>query len=106
MKGLFICLAVRYSLAYFAHTNPQFLRPMGLIAILIALGFAMIYLFGLRPTGIEAGGTIWWNSMRPLHSLLYGIFAYMAFNKPESAWLALLADAMLGTAVFGWHYLS
>ena len=106
MNGLFlICLAVRYSLAYLARSVPIAVKPMGFIAVLIALGFTLIYVFGLRPVGVEAGGRIWWNSMRPLHALMYGLFAYYAFTKPDVAWVALLADAILGSFIFGYHYM-
>ena len=104
-KMFLVCLFVRYMLAYIARTFPQLLKIIGLMALLVSIGFILIYAFNLRPTGFEAGGVIWWNSVRPLHALLYAIFAYLALVKESpNAWLVLLADAVLGTAVFGLKY--
>jgi hypothetical protein len=105
MNPLFIlCLAVRYTVAYIAKTYPSSLKLLGLMASLIAIGFAVIYLFDLRPTGLEAGGRIWWNDMRPIHSGFYALFSFLAFYKPTFAWTALFADAVFGTLVFGVKY--
>jgi len=78
--------------------NPFWLQILGYLALLVAIGFASIYLFGLRSTGPEVfGEKIWWNNFRPIHSLLYFLFAYSAIvNKSKQAYKYLLADALLG----------
>ena len=64
----------------------------------IALGFATIYVFGLRKTGVETGGRpIWWNDLRPVHAALYAVAAVAAWNgRGDLAWKALAADVALG----------
>jgi hypothetical protein len=65
----------------------------------------LIYLFDLRPTGAEAGGRIWWNSLRPVHSLLYALFAYLAIlGMQDKAWIVLITDTLLGLAAFYVHH--
>jgi hypothetical protein len=105
MNNLFIiCLLVRFFLAYIAKTFTSILNYMAVIAILISVGFSVIYLFDLRPTGIEANGRIWWNNFRPLHAIMYATFAYLAIYNKDQAWLPLLVDAILGTAIFAARY--
>ena len=78
---------------------------MGFIALIPAIGFAVIYMGGYRKTGLEvAGEKIWWNDMRPVHSALYGLFAYSAITKNAHAWIFLLMDTLLGLGNFTQHY--
>ena len=60
----------------------KYLQLLGYLAIIPAIGFSYIFLTGSRKTGIEVfGSKIWWNKLRPLHAILYGLFAYNAINK-------------------------
>lgn len=80
------------------------LQYMGYISLIPALGFLYIYLFNLRKTGIEARGRIWWNNMRPLHGVLYLLFAIYAIKKERFAWIVLFIDVVLGFAIWLHHY--
>lgn len=85
--------------------TPLVLQILGYIALLPAIGFTLIYLFNLRQTGQEVfGEKIWWNHLRPLHALLYFLFAYMAINKNTNAWIVLLIDVMVGLFSFLIHH--
>lgn len=99
---LCFCITTRILLAYIAKTtNPEYLQYMGIIALLPAVSFMYIYLSDSRKTGPEVfGDQIWWNSLRPIHSLLYFLFAYNAINKNENAWIFLALDAALGLFSF------
>lgn len=78
---------------------------MGVLALIPAIGFAVIYVGGLRPTGMEVGGEkIWWNDLRPVHSALFGLFALSAIQKNANAWIFLLLDTLLGLGSFMRHY--
>lgn len=99
------CIGARLTLAYLAKTvSVQSLKYMGYAALLPAVGFTYIYLTGSRPTGIEAGGRIWWNSLRPIHALMYFAFAYHAVQGHSFAWWILLADALFGLTMFLLHH--
>ena len=99
---LFGCIGVRSFVVYIAKTEPNYLVTLGYIALLPAIGFMIIYMFNLRETGSEVfGEKIWWNNLRPLHGLLWGIFAFMAINNDiENSWKILLLDTLIGLLAF------
>ena len=67
----------------------------------MAAGFIYIFLTGSRKTGMETfGDKIWWNDLRPVHALMYGLFAYNAINKNPNAWIFLLIDVIIGLFSF------
>lgn len=97
------CMGARSLLVYLAATAPlPWLNAMAVPAALIALGFMVIFVGGYRRTGVETGGApIWWNALRPIHAVLYALFAYYAWTgQREVAWKLLLADVILGLASF------
>ena len=104
------CIGTRTLLVYLAkNANTTNLKYMGYIAILPAIGFFYLFLSGSRKTGEEVfGDKIWWNNLRPLHGLLYFLFAYSAINLNNStnfAWIYLLIDVIIGLLSFTtFHY--
>jgi hypothetical protein len=72
------CIGTRSLFVYLAkNASTQILMYMGYLALLPAIGFIYIYISGARKTGGEVfGEKIWWNDLRPLHSVLYFIFAF------------------------------
>lgn len=61
--------------------------------------FAIIFIFGLRKSGPE-NRNIWWNNLRPVHSILYGLFAYYAINKKKYSWVFLMIDTLFGLLMY------
>ncbi len=96
------CIGTRSLLAYTAkNVNTKWLKYMGYLALLPAIGFIYIYITGSRQTGQEVfGDKIWWNNLRPIHALLYLLFAYNAISGNKSAWIYLLVDVLLGITSF------
>lgn len=88
--------------ARFAST--KILPLLGYLALLPAFGFAYLWLFNQRLSGFEAGGKIWWHSLRIIHSILYFTFAYLAIIKNTNAYLALALDVTLGLTFFFLHH--
>lgn len=98
-----LCVAARLALVVLAATAPErVLRALAVPAMAIAVGFATIWVFGLRRTGIETGGQpIWWDHLRPIHALGYAAFAYSAWRGQRGlATGVLLADVMLGVGAW------
>lgn len=92
-RTLFVIIAKKAS--------EKYLKYMGFLALLIAIGFTYIFLTGSRKTGSEVfGGKIWWNNLRPLHALLYFLFAYNAIIGNKSSWIFLLIDVIIGLLSF------
>ena len=101
------CIGTRALFVYIAkNIGPRFLPLLGYLALLPMIGFIYIYFTGSRQTGAEVfGAKIWWNDLRPIHALLYGLFAYYAINRAPFAWKFLLADVMIGFFAFIiYHY--
>jgi hypothetical protein len=96
------CVGVRTALAIFAKTiNIKYLPYIGYLALIPAIGFIYIYLTGSRKTGAEVfGDMIWWNDIRPIHAVLYILFALYAINKKSYAWIILLIDVIFGLLAF------
>jgi hypothetical protein len=103
---LFGCIGVRSLFVYIAYAaSPTILPYLGALALLPAIGFTIIYAYGLRKTGAEVGGEqIWWNDLRPIHAALYGAFAAAAIAKQHWAWVFLLADVMFGLGAWIRHH--
>jgi hypothetical protein len=110
-KALFLtgCMGTRVLLVVLAATLPlRWLRVLGVLGGAVAAWFTVIYAGKLRPSGAETGGQpIWWNSLRPVHAMLYAAFAYCAWvGNRRGAWTALLVDVIIGFAAFvHQHYL-
>lgn len=99
------CIGTRVLLAYAAkNASPDTLRKMGYVALLPAIGFMYLYVNELRKTGFEAQGKIWWTNLRPLHSILYLLFAVYAIKQETFSWLPLALDAAIGIIVWYMHY--
>lgn len=96
------CIGTRALFVYLAkHADKTYLRYMGYLSILPAIGFFYLFLTGSRKTGVEVfGDKIWWNNLRPIHGVLYLLFAYNAINGNMDAWIYLLVDVIIGLASF------
>ena len=105
---LFGCIGTRLLFVYVAkESGVQVLKYLGYLALLPAIGFMYIFLTGSRKTGAEVfGEKIWWNNLRPLHSLLYFIFSYNAIMGNKQSWVYLLADVTIGLTAWLVHHIQ
>jgi len=100
------CMGVRLSIAFAAWkwqtTSSPNLQYLIYAALLLTAGWMIIWGFRLRSTGMEAAdadqkeGEIWWDDSRPIHAVLYLMFAIAACNNVPYAWSFLLLDAIFG----------
>ena len=103
------CIGVRSLFVIIAkYSNKKYLKYLGYLAIMPAIGFMYIYLTGIRNTGLGAfGEKIWWNNLRPVHSILYFLFAYNAIIGNKQSWIYLLVDVLIGLISFLiYHYVN
>lgn len=101
------CIGTRLLFVFIAkNINILYLKYLGYLALLPAIGFMFIYLTGARKTGMETfGEKIWWNDLRPIHSILYFLFAYNAIIGNKNSWIYLLIDVIIGlTSFLIFHY--
>jgi len=73
---------------------------MGYAALLPVFGFSYLFLSGTRKWTGAFGEKIWWNSLRPVHAILYLLFAILAIQGKREAWIFLLMDVCIGTTGF------
>ena len=100
------CIPTRLFLAYLVKNSQKFkLRNiLILITASISIGFLTIYTFGLRKTGAEVfGEKIWWNDLRPLHGILYGLIAFGLYKNNKDTWKLSFLDATIGLLAFLAH---
>jgi len=100
------CIGTRTLFVFIAkNIRSDYLPYLGYLAMLPAIGMLYIYITKSRPTGPEVfGDKIWWDSLRPVHSLLYGLFAYHAINQNANSYKYLLADVSIGLIAFLMHH--
>ena len=109
MLFLFGCIPTRLALVYLAkNISIDYLPILGYITLIMGISFAYLFLSGTRQTGAEVfGDKIWWNNLRPIHSLFYLIFSYYAINKMREGWVYLLYDVIIGLISFLiFHYIN
>jgi hypothetical protein len=95
------CMGARLTIVWLAKTQEKLLPLIAIFALGVAIGMFRIYLTNSRTTGPEVlGGKIWWNSIRPLHVILWASFAIAVFSGVEGAWKILAADVLLGLTAF------
>ena len=89
---LFGCIIVRSLFVFISYKiNPNYLPYLGYLALLPAIGFTYIFITGSRKQGPETfGKKIWWNNLRPIHAILYFLFAYYAIQKNKNSYKFLL----------------
>ena len=100
------CIGTRSLFVIIAkYASAKYLKYLGYLALVPAIGFLYIYLTGSRQTGAEVfGEKIWWNDVRPVHSILYFLFAYNAITGNKQSWVYLLVDVLLGLTLFLTHH--
>lgn len=99
------CIGTRLLFTFVSYKHPQLLQLLGTAALVPGLGFLILYWFNLRQTGFESfEKIIWWNHLRPVHGMLYLLFAYYALQENKNAWIILLTDTLIGLTAFIQHY--
>jgi hypothetical protein len=93
------CMGSRFALAEGARRmqGTEKLANIAPLAFLPAFAFFVLFAFGLRKSGPETfGDPIWWDKLRPLHAILYALFAYTAMKRLPGSWRFLYADVSIG----------
>ena len=98
---IFIRLSIVYLTMYVTKNNNDFLMLLGLAYSLLSFVFFITEFSGLIEYGIF-GQKVWWN--RYIHSLIYVIFAYLAFKRNEKAYIILVIDILFGIFHYIYNY--
>ena len=96
------CVMLRLGFVYVAkNISVDYLPFLGYLALLPVIGWLYIYFIQPRDTGPEVfGGKIWWNELRPVHAMLYTLFAIWAIQKKSYSYVPLLVDVLFGLTAF------
>jgi len=99
---IFGCIGTRLLLTLASAMSPKWLlRIFGVIALFPVIGWFYLIFIGVRDTGLEVfGDIIWWKKLRPVHMLLWALFAYLAIIGNPYAWVVLLVDTLFGASAF------
>lgn len=102
---IFGCILSRATIVVLASKYP---KEMAIPALAVATGFFVIYILGLRKTGLETNGEpIWWDWLRPVHAALFAGFSYVAYTQEKlryKAWVLLAIDLFIGVLAWTKHH--
>lgn len=103
-----VCIVVRVGLAVAAkiagRNYPLAFSLMGILGLAAGIRFITLYSRPGPHTSAIFKDRAWWHNLRLVHGLMYILFGLLAIANYKSAWVVLLADALLGAAVFVMHY--
>lgn len=99
------CIGSRSLLAYLAKTiNLDYLPNLGYLGLAIGISFVYIFIFGSETADkqLEWAGDkkVWWNDLRIVHGINYILFAILAIQKKNYAWIVIAVDTLIG--LFAW----
>ncbi len=98
------CIGTRTLLAFLAYKlSPEHLPYLGFFAFLVGLGLIYNYLFDTRivaPESSDENNKVWWNNFRPIHGILYLLFAYFATVKDKNSYVFLVLDVLIALLLF------
>lgn len=104
-KFIFGCIPVRLLIVYVAYKIPkQYLPYMGMIALIIAIGFMKAFIQSKQSDRGFFGNKVWWNSLRLVHFIMYFLFFIATTMHYSYAWVLLLMDIAIGTMATLGHY--
>jgi hypothetical protein len=103
---LFGCIGSRFTFTLIsAYSSGWALMLLGFLALIPVLGWSYIIFIQERDTGFEIfGEKIWWKNLRPIHLLLWLLFAYLAILGNTNAWIVLFIDTVFGLLAFLLHH--
>ena len=91
----FICILVRISFVFIAKfISLNYLPLLGYLALIPSIGFLYQYQFSTQRGAF--GGKLWWNDLRPIHSIFYFLFAINAINSKRESYEFMLIDVIIG----------
>jgi hypothetical protein len=103
-----VCIVVRVGLALAAkvvgRSGPLASTLMGIVGLAVGIRFIMLYSRRGPQTSAIFKDKAWWHNLRLVHGLMYILFGILAISNYKAAWVVLLADALLGAAVFIMHH--
>ena len=103
------CIGSRLALTMLSkYIKVDYLPLFTLFTIPVSVSFMYLYIFGNKTADRQlewlGDKKIWWNQLRPIHSILFMIFSIMAINRSSNAWILLLLDTIIGFTAWIIHH--
>jgi len=92
-----ICIALRLFIAilvYFLYkTNYRLIFVI--FYLLASFGSLYLFFFKIRQNG-AFNQNIWWDFLRPIHSILFFIISFLLYFKYEYTYIIIIFDTLIG----------
>lgn len=100
------CIGTRILFSILLQYAPDRLcLPLSMVTMTISIGFAVLWLFNLRQKKGAFKNTIWWNRLRIVHAILFGLVSWFLFQKKQYlASTVILLDTTVGFWSFLIHH--
>ena len=89
------CIFIRLSLILIIYYTLQFHKLWTGLLLIMGLGFLFQYITKYRKKG-AFNQNIWWDFLRPFHSITHLYSAYLIYNKNTNFVYVLLLDVIVG----------
>jgi phosphatidylglycerophosphate synthase len=108
IQFLGICILIRSLGALISYLHPYSVITKVLAILYFLIGISMLYLFiaNKRQNAPEGGGITWWNNLRPIHAILFILFAVFTLNRNKYSYFFLIGDVILGLTAFITHRIT
>jgi hypothetical protein len=100
------CIGFRLFVTYLSYAaNDWNLQVIGFVALYPVLyWFYVLFLVEPNTAWEKVSNMMWWKNLRPIHMMLWGLFAYLAISKNHMAYVVLLVDTAFGLLAFFVHH--
>ena len=91
-----ICICIRLSFAYLTYVlyNKSIRYTLITLFFIISIGELYQYIMKTRTIG-AFNNRVWWDSLRPIHTLLFFCTSLSLFYKYKYSYLILLLDTII-----------
>tara|TARA_B100000073_G_scaffold335092_1_gene328344 strand:- start:343 stop:690 length:348 start_codon:yes stop_codon:yes gene_type:complete len=101
---IFGCISARLLLIVITKNIPLKNLPY-LSPLFLTMGLGFLYYFlSKKDKGFTFDQKAWWQFLRPIHSILYIVTAYLAYSKNRKSYLVLTLDLFIGIVFFILHH--
>jgi hypothetical protein len=100
------CIGFRLFIAYLSYVlEGQSLQLLGLVALYpVFYWFYVLFLVESNTAWEKVSNMMWWKNLRPIHMMLWALFAYLAISNNHMAYAVLLVDTAFGLLAFLVHH--
>ena len=105
---LFGCIGARLLYTFFSYmAEGTTLQILGFLALYPVVYWSYLLFVSEKGSNLSMISDImWWKNLRPIHLILWALFAYLALSNHPLAYVVLLVDTAFGATAFFLHHHS